>query len=92
MLRFKVDIALAREGELMLQGWAFGSNPEEEVKLTVGSVQSLGHVHNLSTQWSHTGTTTNPDHLLARGEVRMEVTVRTTHHYLVAWLQREDVR
>ncbi len=35
MLRFKVDIALAREGELMLQGWAFGSNPEEEVKLTV---------------------------------------------------------
>ena len=34
MLRFKVDIALAREGELMLQGWAFGSNPEE-VKLTV---------------------------------------------------------
>ena len=36
MLRFKVDIALAREGELMLQGWAFGSNPEEEVKLTAG--------------------------------------------------------
>lgn len=35
MLRFKVDIALAREGELMLQGWAFGSNPEEEVKFTV---------------------------------------------------------
>ena len=35
MLRFKVDIALAREGELMLQGWAFGSNPEEEVKITV---------------------------------------------------------
>ena len=35
MLRFKVDIALAREGELMLQVWAFGSNPEEEVKLTV---------------------------------------------------------
>ena len=23
-------------------------------------VQSLGHVHDLSTQWSHTGTTTNP--------------------------------
>ncbi len=35
MLRFKVDIALAREGELMLQGWAFGSNPEEQVKFTV---------------------------------------------------------
>lgn len=35
MLRFKVDIALAREGELMLQGWAFSSNPEEEVKFTV---------------------------------------------------------
>lgn len=35
MLRFKVDIALAREGELILQGWAFGSNPEEEVKFTV---------------------------------------------------------
>ncbi|CUQ63384.1 Uncharacterised protein [Segatella copri] len=35
------------------------------MKLTVGSVQGLGHVHNLRTQWSHTGTTTNPDHLLA---------------------------
>lgn len=35
MLRYKIDIALAREGELLLQGWAFGSNPEEEVKLTV---------------------------------------------------------
>ena len=35
MLRFKVDIALVREGELMLQGWAFGANPEDEISFTV---------------------------------------------------------
>ncbi len=31
-------------------------------------------VHNLRTQRSHTSTTTNPNHLLTRSEVRMEVT------------------
>ncbi len=35
MLRYKVDIALAREGELLLQGWAFGSDPEEMPVFTV---------------------------------------------------------
>ena len=49
----------------------------EEVELAVGSVQRLCHVHDLSTQRSHTCTTTNPNHLLARSEVRVEVAVRT---------------
>lgn len=35
MLRYKVDIALAREGELLLQGWAFGADPEETPVFTV---------------------------------------------------------
>ena len=37
----------------------------KEVELAVCSVERLGHMHNLSAERSHTGTTTNPDHLLA---------------------------
>ena len=48
-------------------------------------------MHNLRTQRSHTSTTTNPNHLLTRSEVRMEVAVRTAHHYLITLLKREDI-
>ena len=60
--------------------------------LTVGSMQRLGQVHDLCTQRSHTGTTTYPHHLFLRIEDRMEVSVRTTHNYLITGFQRKDVR
>ena len=60
--------------------------------LTIGNVQCLRQVHDLCTQRSHTGTTTNPHHFLLRVEYRMEVSVRTTHDNLVTWFQREDIR
>ena len=63
----------------------------EIVHLTVGGVQSLRHVHNLSAQRSHTGTTTYPYHLTLGVEVGMEVTIRTAHDNLVARLEGEDV-
>ena len=59
------------------EGFTKRTSAIEEVKLTVARVKSLGNVHDLSTQRSHTCTTTNPDHLLARCEVRMEVAIRT---------------
>ena len=34
-MRTRVDIALVREGKLNLQGWAFGQDPETEVKYEV---------------------------------------------------------
>lgn len=34
-MRYKVDIALVREGKLNLQGWAFGKDPETAVQYTV---------------------------------------------------------
>ena len=64
----------------------------EVVHLAILGVQRLGHVHDLCAQRSHTGTTTNPDHLLLRVEVWVEVAERTTHDHLVARFQREDVR
>ena len=64
----------------------------EEMHLTVSAVQRLGHVHDLRTKRSHTGTTTNPNHLFASIKARMEVTIRTTHHHLVTGLEAEDVR
>ena len=64
----------------------------EVVHLAVRGMQRLCHVHNLSTQRSHTGTATNPYHLLLRVEVRVEVAERTAHNHLVAGFQREDVR
>ena len=64
----------------------------EIVHLTIGGMQRLGHVHDLSAQRSHTSTTTNPNHLLLRVEVWVEVAIRTTHNHLIARLQREDVR
>src|SRR5574344_2786308 len=47
----------------------------EVVHLAVGSVQRLGHVHNLRAQRSHTSTTTYPYHLLLGADVRMEVAI-----------------
>jgi len=64
----------------------------EEVHLTVGGAQGLGHVHDLRTQRSHTGTTSDPNHLFLRVEMGMEIAVRTTHHHLVTRLQAEDIR
>lgn len=34
-MRYKVDIALVREGHLNIQGWAFGKDPESEVRYQV---------------------------------------------------------
>ena len=60
--------------------------------LAVGRMQRLCHVHDLRTQRSHAGTTTDPNHFFLAVEMRMEVTVRTTHNHLVTRFQREDVR
>ena len=64
----------------------------EIVHLTIGGMQRLTHMHNLCTQRSHTGTTTYPNHLALRIKDRMELSIRTAHSHLVAWLQTEDVR
>ena len=60
--------------------------------LTVCSMQCLRQVHDLGTQRSHTGTTANPHHFLLRIEYRVEVSVRTTHDYLITRFQCEDIR
>ncbi len=60
--------------------------------LAICSLQRLSHVHNLSTQRSHTGTTADPHHFSLRVEDRMEITVRTAHCYLVTRFQGKDIR
>ena len=64
----------------------------EIVHLTVTAVAGLQHVHDLCTERCHTGTTTNPDHLLLTIVNRTELTVRTAHAHLVARFEREDIR
>ena len=91
-VEMEVGVFLLQSEEVVeLEHFVKGACAIEVVHLTIGSVQSLGHVHDLSAQRSHTGTTTYPNHLAIRVEMRMEVAVRSTHHYLVAWLQGEDV-
>ena len=53
---------------------------------------ALEHVHDLSTQGSHTGTTADPNHLAACAVLRTELTVRATHDDLVTGFEAEDVR
>ena len=53
---------------------------------------ALEHVHDLSTERSHTCTTTDPDHLATCAVLWTELTVRTRHDHLVTWLEAEDVR
>ena len=64
----------------------------EEVHLSVCGVKGLSHMHDLCTQRCHTGSTTNPNHLFARSKVGMEVSIRTTHHHLVARFEAENIR
>ena len=64
----------------------------EIMHFAVGRLQSLGHVHNLGTQRSHSCASTDPNHLLFRVEMRMEVAKRTAHRHLVAGFQRENIR
>ena len=86
-------------GELLLklpeilheEGFIQATGTIEEVELTVGAMQRLRHVHDLRAERSHTCSSTNPNHLLLRVEMGMEISIRTTHHYLVAGLQTEDV-
>ena len=73
------------------EGLAQAARSIEEVHFTVTCVQSLRHVHNLRSQGSHAGTTAHPYHLLLGVEDGMEVTIRTAHDYLVAWLAGEYV-
>ena len=86
------EILLQTEEVLEIEHLVERTRTIEIVHLAIGGMERLGHVHNLRTERSHTGTTTNPDHLLLRVEVRMEVAERTTHNHLVAGFQREDVR
>ena len=60
--------------------------------LTIGNVQCLRQVHDLCTQRSHTGTTTNPHHFLVRIQDWVEISIRTAHNNLVTRFQREDIR
>ena len=63
----------------------------EIVHFAVACVKCLEHVHDLCTERSHTGTTTNPDHLALGVEHRCKFSVRSAHHALVAWFEAEDV-
>ena len=63
----------------------------EVMHLAIASVKCFEHVHNLTAKGCHTSTATNPNHLFLRVEYRVEITKRTTHHHLIAWLAREDI-
>ena len=64
----------------------------ERVHFAITAIQRTGHVHDLRTEGSHTGTTTDPNHFFLRIEMGMEVAIRTTHDYFVAGFKRKDVR
>ena len=63
----------------------------EIVHFAVTHVFRLEQVHDLRTKRSHTGTTADPNHFTFRIVVRVELTVRTTHHHFVAGFQTKDV-
>src|SRR5574344_1305142 len=60
--------------------------------LSITNIQCLQQVKNMSTKRSHSDTTTYIKHLVLRIENRMEFSIRATHHHLIAWFQRENVR
>ena len=64
----------------------------EIVHFAVGRVQRFRHMHNLGTQRSHSCASADPNHLLFRVEMRMEVAKRTAHRHFVAGFQRENIR
>ena len=63
----------------------------EIVHLTVTAVSRSQHMHDLSTQRSHSGASAHPYHLTLCVVLRTELTIRSRHDDLVARLQREDV-
>ena len=87
-MEVEVGILLLQAEEVVeIEHLVEGAGTIEVVHLAILRVERLGHVHDLCTQRSHTGTTTDPNHLALRVEMRMEVAVRATHDHLVAWLQ-----
>ena len=52
---------------------------------------TLQHMHDLSTQRSHTGTTTDPNHLTTCAVLRTELTIGAAHDDLITGLQAKDV-
>ena len=86
------EILLYLQEVFQIEYFVQGTCTIEVSHLTVSSMQCLRQVHDLCTQRSHTGTTTNPHHFLLRIEYRVEVSVRTAHDYLITRFQSEDIR
>ena len=87
-MEVEVRILLLKSKEVLHKEYLINSTSAiEVVHLTVTSMKSLEHVHNLSTQRSHTGATTYPNHLTLAVKVWMELSVRTTHDNLVTRLE-----
>src|SRR5574344_311315 len=63
----------------------------EVVHLAVAYMEGLEHVHDLCAKRCHTCATTYPNHFTTCVVLWTELSVRTRHDYLVAWLEREDV-
>ena len=85
------ELLLQREEILEEEDFVDSTSTVEIVHLTVAALAGLEHVHDLRTQRSHTGSTTDPDHLLLAVINRTELTVRTAHANFIPRFEREDI-
>ena len=86
------ELLLQREEIVEEEDFVDSTCAVEIVHLTVAAVAGRQHEQDPRAQRGHTGSTTNPNHLLLTIVNRTELAIRTAHAHLVARFEREDIR